>query len=63
MNELVTHQQETELPISTETKGLIQSSIVDSTLKRYQKLSEQIEAWLSSQILNDALLAPYITES
>ncbi len=36
MNELVTTQQtETGLSISTETKELIQSSIADSTLKRY----------------------------
>ena len=48
MNELVTTQQtETELAISTETKELIQSSIADSTLKRYQRLSKQIEAWLN----------------
>ena len=39
MNELVTTQQtETGLLISTETKELIQSSIADSTLKRYQRL-------------------------
>ena len=37
MNELVTQQQETGLSISTETKELIQSSIADSTLKRYQR--------------------------
>ena len=35
MNELVTQQQEQGLAISTETKELIQSGIVDSTLKRY----------------------------
>ena len=35
MNELVTQQQETELAIRQETKELIQSSIADSTLKRY----------------------------
>ena len=47
MNELVTRQQnETGLAIGTETKELIQSSIADSTLRRYQKLSEQIEARL-----------------
>ena len=40
MNELVTQQQEAGLVISTETKELIQSSIADSTLKRYQRLSK-----------------------
>ena len=55
-------QQSTGLAISSETKELIQSSIADSTLKRYQRLSKQIEAWLNGQILNDALLADYITE-
>ena len=63
MNELVTTQHnETELAISTETKELIKSSVADSTLKRYQRLSKEIEAWLNGQILNDALLADYITE-
>ena len=42
MNELVM-QQERGLAIITETKELIQSSIADSTLKRYQRLSKQIE--------------------
>ena len=62
MNELVTRQQETGLAISTETKELIQSSIADSTLKRYQRLSKQIEAWLDGAVLSDVLLADYITE-
>ena len=38
MDELVTRQQETGLPISTETKELMQSSITDSTLKRFSKI-------------------------
>ena len=63
MNELVTTQQEENaLAISTETSALIQSSIADSTLKRYQRLSTQIEAWLNGSMLTDALLADYITE-
>ena len=63
MNELVTTQQQVQgLAISSETKELIQSSIADSTLKRYQRLSEQIAAWLGGQVLTDALLADYITE-
>ena len=44
MNELVTQHKETKLAISTETKKLIQSSIADSTLKRYRRLSKQISA-------------------
>ena len=62
MNELVTQHKETKLAISTETKKLIQSSIADSTLKRYRRLSKQISAWLGGQMLNDALLARDITE-
>ena len=57
MNELVTRQQEQGLAISTETKELIQSSIADSTLKRYQRLSKETEVWLGGKMLNDALLA------
>ena len=62
MNELVTRQQEQGLAISSETKELIQSSIADSTLKRYQRLSREIEARLGGQMLNDGLLATYCTE-
>ena len=62
MNELITQQNETGLAISTETKELIQSSIADSTLKRYQRLLKQIEAWLNGSMLTDVLLAEYITE-
>ena len=57
MNELVTQQQEQVLAISSETKELIQSSIADSALKRYQRLSKETEAWLGGEMLNDALLA------
>ena len=57
MNELVTQQQEQGLAISSETKELLQSSVADSTLKRYQRLSREIEAWLAGRMLNDALLA------
>ena len=59
MNELATQQQSERLAISTETKELIQSSIADSTLKRYQRLSKQIKAWLNGKILTDRRLADY----
>ena len=62
MNELVTQQQSEGLAISAETKELIQSSIADSTLKRYQRLSKQIETWLNGRVLTDVLLVDYITE-
>ena len=62
MNELVTRQQEARLTISTQTNELIQSSITDSTLKRYQRLSRELEAWLSGQIKTDGLLADNLTE-
>ena len=62
INELVTQHKATELAVRTETKELIQSSMADSTLERYRRLSEQIEAWLGGQMLTDALLATYITD-
>ena len=62
MNELVIQQQQTGLAISAESPELIQSNIAESTRLRYKQLSKQIEAWSGSQMLNDALLATYITE-
>ncbi len=47
INELVTQHKAAELAVRTETKELIQSSIADSTLERYRRLSEQISEWLS----------------
>ena len=62
MNELAVRNESAGLSISQETQELIQSGIADSTLKRYQRLSKEIEAWLGGQMLNDALLARYITD-
>ena len=62
MNELVTQQQKMGLAISTETKELIQATIVKSPFIQYQRISREIEAWLDGQMLNDVLLATYITE-
>ena len=62
MNELVTRQQEQGLAISTETKELIQATIVKSPFIRYQRISKEIEAWLDGQMLHDVLLARYITD-
>ncbi len=62
MNKLVTQQTKTELAISTGTTELIQSSIAESTLKRYQRLSNEVSAWLGGDQLTDVLLAAYITE-
>lgn len=53
MNELVIGQQEAGLAISTETKELIQSSVADSILKRYSRLSEE---WHSGRMLSNVLL-------
>ena len=43
MNELATQGQEQGLSISTETKELIQSSLADSALQRYQRISKELE--------------------
>ena len=43
MNELVIQQNRAEIAVSQETLELIQSSIADSTLKRYSRLSKELE--------------------
>ena len=48
--------------VSDDTKSLIASSVSKNTVKQYQWWSLQIETWLQGRILNDALLADYITE-
>ena len=52
MNELVTRQQETGLAIQHPDER------IDSVKYRtYERILKEIEAWIGSQILNDALLA------
>ena len=62
MNNLMLQCQGTDLAISTETRDLIQQSIAPNTIKAYQTATRKLEVWLDGQILNDSLLATYITE-
>ena len=63
MNELaVIDQKSSGLSIPDATVHLMQSELAESTRLRYKRISKQISAWLGGQMLNDALLARYITE-
>lgn len=44
-----------------ETESLIKVSVSENTLKAYQRALHNLETWLSSRTLSDALLAEYIT--
>ena len=48
--------------VSDETKGLIRASVSENTEKNYRYWSSQIELWLMGRVLDDGLLAAYITE-
>lgn len=61
MNNLMLQSQGADLAISTETRDLIQRSIAPNTIKAYQTATRKLEVWLNGQILNDSLLATYIT--
>lgn len=62
MNNLMLQSQGTDLAISTDTRDLIQRSIAPNTIKAYQTATRKLDVWLDGQILNDSLLATYITE-
>ena len=50
------------LYVPESTKDLIQASLSENTLKAYRRALAKLTAWLSGQVLTDALLATYITE-
>ncbi len=63
MNALAnTEPSTTSLQLPEETASLIKASIAENTLKAYQRALHNLETWLSSRSLSDALLAAYITE-
>ena len=61
MSELV-RQQETELTIGEDTKALVVSGVSENTTNAHQRATRDIETWLDGRVLNDLLLATYITE-
>ena len=50
------------IAISDDTKALITSSVSENTLRNYRYWSKKIEQWRSGRLMDDALLAKYITE-
>ena len=60
MNALVEKNQQ-GLAISDDTRGLITAGVSENTLRNYRFWSREIETWLSGRVLDDGLLAAYIT--
>ena len=58
MNESVWNQ----VTISDETEELVNASLAPSTVETYRLAMQQLEKWLDGRVLNDNLLATYITE-
>ena len=49
------------LVISEQQAELIRSSVSENTLKAYRHATQKLETWLDDRVLNDRLLAEYIT--
>ena len=47
--------------ISDETEELVKASLAPSTVETYRLAMQQLEKWLDGRVLNDNLLATYIT--
>ena len=47
--------------ISDETEELVKASLAPSTVETYRLAMQQLEKWLEGRVLNDNLLATYIT--
>jgi site-specific recombinase XerD len=50
------------LVISEQQAELIRSSVSENTLKAYRHATQKLETWLDGRVLDDGLLAEYITE-
>ena len=70
MNDLITTssiapastQKEQGITLSTAARSLARSGIAKTTWKNHRTQIQQLEQWLNGRILNDALLAEYLTE-
>ena len=51
-----------QVVISDETEELVKASLAPSTVETYRLAMQQLESWLDGRVLNDNLLATYITE-
>ena len=50
-----------QVTISDETEELVNASLAPSTVETYRLAMQQLEKWLDGRVLNDNLLATYIT--
>ena len=50
-----------QVVISDETEELVKASLAPSTVETYRLAMQQLEKWLDGRVLNDNLLATYIT--
>ena len=51
-----------QVVINDETEELVKASIASSTVETYRLAMQPLEIWLDGRVLNDNLLATYITE-
>ena len=51
----------TRAVVNAETEDLIRASVSKQTLTNYKRLIKQVETWLGGRVLDDALLADYIS--
>ncbi len=51
-----------QVVISGETEELVKASLAPSTVETYRLAMEELEKWLDGRVLDDNLLATYITE-
>ena len=50
------------LPVAADTVELIRAGVSDNTLKAYRSATQKLFAWLSGRVIDDGLLAQYITD-
>ena len=60
-NAIVRKTNTAQIDISREIKQLMQAGVSENTLRRYAFWQREIDAWRGERVLNDALMAAYIT--
>ena len=60
-NAIVRETNTQDIAIAQEIKQLVSKGVSENTLRRYAFWQREIDAWRGERVLNDALMAAYIT--
>ncbi len=60
-NAIVQETNTQDIAIAQEIKQLVSKGVSENTLRRYAFWQREIDAWRGERVLNDALMAAFVT--